>query len=180
MSSRVSSCRFLCLVFSCLASSGLTSSFLLPSCPVSSCLASSCLLLACLTSGVANRHSFEWYRCFLLFASWASLGQYRGTVSLVFSCRLSVSLWSRLCPRPLIASWSGRPRMNPRRLQEAQNELRKPKLSPRRPQEVQNETQVAQDELQEAPGGGPGRPTMSPRRPPEVQNERQEAPEGPK
>ena len=70
--------------------------------------------------------------------------------------------------------------MNPRRLQEAQNELRKPKLSPRRPQEVQNETQVAQDELQEAPGGGPGRPTMSPRRPPEVQNERQEAPRGPK
>ena len=71
LSSRVSSCRFLCLVFSCLASSGLTSSFLLPSCPVSSCLASSCLLLllACLTSGVANRHSFEWYRCFLLFAS---------------------------------------------------------------------------------------------------------------
>ena len=150
LSSRVSSCRFLCLVFSCLAPSGLTSSFLLPSCPVSSCLASSCLLLACLTSGVANRHSFGWYRgsCFLLRGPLGascvlqSCIRQSGTVavsfllrgykplgapsplsscvsSLFFSCRLSVSLWCRLCPRRLIAPWTGRPKMNTRRPQEA-------------------------------------------------------------
>ena len=104
LSARASSCRFLCLVFSCLASSGLTSSFLLLSCPVSSCLASSCLLLACLTSGVANRHSFEWYRCFLLFASRLFGDSLRPAV-LHSSVRCRCLL--------LFASWAGRGQYKP-------------------------------------------------------------------